>query len=54
MSERELDMLVIGGGIVGAGSALGAGGPGLTTIVEGRARGSSPTTAAARRNARIL
>ncbi|HSZ41900.1 MAG TPA: glycerol-3-phosphate dehydrogenase/oxidase [Trebonia sp.] len=37
MSERELDVLVIGGGIVGAGSALDAVTRGLTTaIVEAR------------------
>ncbi|MGD0555403.1 MAG: glycerol-3-phosphate dehydrogenase/oxidase [Streptosporangiaceae bacterium] len=37
MSERELDVLVIGGGVVGAGSALDAVTRGLTTaIVEAR------------------
>src|SRR5271170_491944 len=37
MAERELDVLVIGGGVVGAGSALDAVSRGLTTaIVESR------------------
>ncbi len=37
MSERELDVLVVGGGVVGAGSALDAVTRGLTTaIVEAR------------------
>lgn len=44
MSERELDMLVIGGGIVGAGSALDAVTRGLTTIVEARDWGSGTSS----------
>src|SRR5271169_687300 len=37
MTERELDVLVVGGGVVGAGSALDAVTRGLTTaIVEAR------------------
>ena len=37
MAERELDVLVVGGGVVGAGSALDAVTRGLTTaIVEAR------------------
>jgi len=37
MTEQELDILVVGGGVVGAGSALDAVTRGLTTaIVEGR------------------
>src|SRR3984885_1642910 len=37
MAENELDILVVGGGVVGAGSALDAVTRGLTTaIVEGR------------------
>ena len=39
MAERELDVLVVGGGVVGAGSALDAVTRGLSTgIVEARAR----------------
>ena len=37
MSERDLDVLVVGGGVVGAGSALDAVTRGLSTaIIEAR------------------